>query len=120
MAYSVKWLCSDEAANDRYQRLTSVDETYPMITHQYVVHVELNGRMENPERFQEIDADNIEHALTLAKQWVTVHSAASVGIRKVGRDGSLGIPDIYDWSDFMEETIDVVKQWRESNDKNNS
>jgi hypothetical protein len=45
-------------------------------------------------------ADNIEHALTLAKQWVTVHAAASVSIRKVGRDGSLGIPDIYDWSDF--------------------
>ena len=100
MAYSVKWLCSDEAAHDRYQRLTSVNETYPMITHQYVIHVELNGRMENPERFEEIDADNIEHALTLAKQWVTVHAAASVGIRKVGRDGSLGIPDIYDWSDF--------------------
>jgi hypothetical protein len=42
-----------------------------------------------------------------------VHNATSVGIRKVERDGSLGSPDIYDWSDFMEEAIDVVKQWRE-------
>lgn len=115
MAYSVKWLCSDEAAKARYQRLTPVGETYPMIIHEYVVHVELNGRMENLERFQEIDADNIEHALALAKQWVTVHGAASVAIRKVGRDGSLGIPDIYDWSDFMEEATDVVKQWRKNN-----
>ena len=64
MAYSVKWLCSDEAAKARYKRLTSGDEPYPMITHQYVVHVELNGNCENLERFQEIDADNIEHALT--------------------------------------------------------
>jgi len=100
MAYSVKWLCSDEAATARYQRLTSVDETYPMITHQYVIHVELNSRIENPERFQEVDADNIDHALRLARRWVMVHGATSVGIRKVGRDGSLSIPDIYDCSDF--------------------
>lgn len=100
MAYSVKWLCSDEAAKDRYKRLTFGDETYPMITHEYVIHVELNGRMENPERFQEVDADNIEHALTLAKHWVMVHGSTTVAIRKVGRDGSLGIPDIYDWLDF--------------------
>ena len=112
MAHSVKWLCSDKAAKARYQRLTSGDEPYPMITHQYVVHVELNGNCENLERFREIDADNIDHALTLAKQWVTVHGATSVGIRKVGRDGSLGIPDIYDWLDFMGEAINVAKQWR--------
>lgn len=113
MAHSVKWLTSGEAATARYKRLTD-GQTYPMITHQYVVHVELNGNCENPERFQEFDAYNIEHAFTLAKQWVTVHAAASVGIRKVGRDGSLGIPDIYDWSDFMEESIDVIKQWRKN------
>ena len=74
-----------------------------MITHQYVVHVELNGNCENLERFQEVDADNIEHALTLAKHWLMVHGSTTVAIRKVGRDGSLGIPDIYDWSDFMED-----------------
>ena len=85
MAHSVKWLTSGEAATARYKRLTD-GQAYPMITHQYVV--------------------------TLAKQWVTVHNATSVGIRKVERDGSLGSPDIYDWSDFMEEAIDVVKQWR--------
>ena len=110
MAHSVKWLTSGEAATARYKRLTD-GQTYPMITHQYVVHVELNGNPENLERFQEVDADSIDHALTLAKQWVTVHNATSVGIRKVERDGSLGSPDIYDWSDFMEEAIDVVKQW---------
>jgi len=115
MAHSVKWLCSDEAANARYQRLTSVDETYPMITHQYVIHVELNGNPENLERFQEVDADSINHAFDLAKQWVMVHNATSVGIRKVERDGSLGSPDIYDWSDFMGEAINVVKQWRKNN-----
>ena len=115
MAHSVKWLCSDEAATARYKRLTD-GQTYPtsnhMITHQYVVHVELNGNCENLERFQEVDADSINHAFDLAKQWVMVHNATSVGIRKVERDGSLGSPDIYDWSDFMEEAIDVVKQWR--------
>ena len=102
MAHSVKWLTSGEAATARYKRLTN-GQTYPMITHQYVVHVELNGNWENLERFQEVDADSIDHALTLAKQWVMVHNATSVGIRKVERDGSLGSPDIYDWSDFMEE-----------------
>ena len=112
MAHSVKWLTSGEAATARYKRLTD-GQTYPMITHQYVVHVELNGNCENLERFQEVDADSIDHALALAKQWVMVHNATSVGIRKVERDGSLGSPDIYDWSDFMEEAIDVVKQWRE-------
>ena len=102
MAYSVKWLTSEETGELRYKRLTD-GQDYPMITHQYVVHVELNGNPENLERFQEVDADSIDHALALAKQWVTVHNATSVGIRKVGRDGSLGLPDIYDWSDFMED-----------------
>jgi len=111
MAYSVKWLTSGEAATARYKRLTD-GQTYPMITHQYVVHVELNGNCENLERFQEVDADSIDHAFALAKQWVMVHNATSVGIRKVERDGSLGSPDIYDWSDFMEEATAVVKQWR--------
>ena len=119
MAYSVKWLTSGEAATARYKRLTD-GQTYPMITHQYVVHVELNGNPENLERFQEVDADSINHALTLAKQWVMVHGSTTVAIRKVGRDGSLGIPDIYDWLDFMGEAINVAKQWRKSNDKNNS
>lgn len=114
MAHSVKWLTSGEAATARYQRLID-GQTYPMITHQYVVHVELNGNSENLERFQEVDADSINHAFDLAKQWVMVHNATSVGIRKVERDGSLGSPDIYDWSDFMEEAIDVVKQWRKTN-----
>ena len=110
---SVEWLCSDEAAKSRYKRLTE-GQDYPMIDpHQYVLHIEVNGRMDNPNRFQEIDADNIRHALKLAERWVMVHNATSVGIRKVARDGSLGSPDIYDWSDFMEEAIDVVKQWRE-------
>ena len=102
MAHSVKWLTSGEAATARYKRLTD-GQDYPMITHQYVVHVELNGNCENPRRFQEIDADDISHAFTLAKQWIMVCKATSVGIRKVKRDGNLGEPDIYDQMDFMEE-----------------
>ena len=103
---SVDWLCSDEAAKSRYKRLTE-GQDYPMIeSHQYVLHIEVNGRMDNPNRFQEIDADNIRHALKLAERWVMVHNATSVGIRKVARDGSLGCPDIYDWSDFMEDEND--------------
>ena len=102
MANSVKWLTSEEAGELRYKRLTD-GQTHRMINHQYVVHVELNGRMENLERFQEVDADSINHAFDLAKQWVMVHNATSVGIRKVEHDGNLGEPDIYDWSDFMEE-----------------
>ena len=57
MAHSVKWLTSGEAATARYKRLTD-GQTHPMITHQYVVHVELNGNCENLERFQEVDADS--------------------------------------------------------------
>ena len=101
MAHSVKWLTSKEASIGRLARLTK-DQDYPMITHQYVVHVELNGNMANLDRFKEIDADSITHAYTLAKQWVTVHGATSVGIRKVERDGDVGAPDIYDWCDFQE------------------
>ena len=102
MAYSVKWLCSDEAATARYKRLTD-GQTYPMITHQYVVHVELNGNCENLERFQEVDADGIGHALILLRRWLIIHGAVSAALRKVDRDGSLGSPDVYDHSDFMEE-----------------
>ena len=115
MAYSVKWLTSGEAATARYKRLAGddeIDDFNSMARYQYVVHVELNGNCENLERFQEVDADSINHAFDLAKQWVIMHNATSVGIRKVERDGSLGSPDVYDWSDFMEEAIDVVKQWR--------
>ena len=101
---SVEWLCSDEAAKARYKRPT---EGQAMIDpHQYVLHIEVNGRMDNPSRFQEVDADNFHHALKLAERWVMVHNATSVGIRKVARDGSLGCPDIYDWSDFMEDEND--------------
>ena len=102
MAQSVKWLTSEETGELRYNRITD-GQDYPMITHQYVVHVELNGNCENPRRFQEIDADDISHAFTLAKQWIMVCKATSVGIRKVKRDGNLGEPDIYDQIDFMEE-----------------
>ena len=102
MANSVKWLTSGEAATARYKRLTNGQDD-PMITHQYVVHVELNGNPENLERFQEIDADDITHALALTKSWVMVHNATSVAIRKVNQVGGLGSPDIYDWSDFADE-----------------
>jgi|TARA_R110001583_G_scaffold41496_2_gene132016 hypothetical protein len=102
MTHSVKWLTSNEAAAARYKRITD-GKKYPMITHQYVVHIELNGRMENLERFQEIDADDISHALALVKQWLKIHHVTSAAIRKVKRGGSLGSPDIYDLSDFMEE-----------------
>jgi len=101
MAYSVKWLTSKEASIGRLARLTEGQE-YPDLNHKYVLHVELNGNMENPDRFQETDADNINHALTLAKQWVTVHGVTSVAIRKVEKDGDVGAPDIYDWGDFQE------------------
>ena len=101
---SVEWLCSDEAAKARYKRLT---EGQAMIDpHQYVLHIEVNGGMDNPSRFQEIDADNIRHALELAERWVMVHNATSVAIRKVASDGSLSLFGIYDWSDFMEDEND--------------
>ena len=102
MANSVKWLTSEETGELRYKRLTD-GQDYPMITHQYVVHVELNGNCENPKRFQEIDADGIGHALILLRRWLIIHGAVSAALRKVDRDGSLGSPDIYDQSDFMEE-----------------
>ena len=102
MANSVKWLTSEEAGELRYKRLTD-GQDYPMITHQYVVHVELDGNCENPRRFQEIDADDISHALVLVKQWLKIHHVTSAAIRKVKCDGNLGEPDIYDQMDFMEE-----------------
>jgi hypothetical protein len=51
MAHSVKWLTSGEAATARYKRLTD-GQTYPMITHQYVVHVELNGNWKTSSVFR--------------------------------------------------------------------
>ena len=104
MTHSIEWLTSEETGELRYNRLTD-GQDYPMITHQYVVHVELNGNCENPKRFQEIDADDISHALALVKQWLKIHHVTSAALRKVNRDGSLGSPDIYDHSDFIEENI---------------
>ena len=100
MAYSIEWLTSEVAGALRFKRLT---ESQEHLTHNYVVHIELNGNPENLERFQEIDADDITHALALTKSWVMVHNATSVAIRKVNQVGGLGSPDIYDWSDFADE-----------------
>ena len=105
MAHSIDWLTSEVAAYERYKRLAGDDEVAAFNSidrHQYVIHVELNGNCENPKRFQEIDADGIGHALILLRRWLIIHGAVSAALRKVDRDGSLGSPDIYDQSDFME------------------
>jgi len=106
MAHSIEWLTSDVAAYERYKRLAGDDEIADfnsIARHQYVIHVELNSNIENPKRFQEIDAVGLIHVLALLKHWLMVHGATSAGLRKVDRRGFLGSPDIYDHSDFMDD-----------------
>ena len=108
MTHSIEWLTSKDASYERYKRLADDDNIADfncINRHQYVVHVELNSNFENPKRFQELDANNVPHGLTLLKNWLMVHGASSAALRKVNRDGSLGSPDIYDHSDFIEENI---------------
>tara|TARA_R110000744_G_scaffold3068_3_gene11991 strand:- start:887 stop:1213 length:327 start_codon:yes stop_codon:yes gene_type:complete len=106
MTHSIEWLTSKDAAYERFKRLSGDDEVAAfnsIARHQYVVHVEFNSNFENPKRFQEIDADGVSHGLVLLRHWLMVHGAVSAALRKVDRDGSLGSPDVYDYSDFMED-----------------
>jgi hypothetical protein len=52
-----------------------------------VVHVECRG--EGPERFQELDADNVDHGLVLANSWVQNGAAVSAAVRRKLPNGEL-------------------------------
>ena len=53
-----------------------------------VVHVECS-RGEGPERFQELDADNVDHGRILANDWVERGAAVSAAVRRKLPNGEL-------------------------------
>lgn len=92
MAYSLSFLLSSEAASVR------MVERKPA----YVCHMEVDTMSDTP--MQELDADSVEHARTLAASWLTNNRCHSVGIRKVNTDGTLGAADIMDYRDAIDMT----------------
>lgn len=62
----------------------------------FVVHVELADFRKTGERgFEELLADNYDHARRLACSWVNMHGAMSAAIRKVREDGS--VPNVLEY-----------------------
>jgi len=56
----------------------------------FVVHVELADFRKTGERgFEELLADDYEHARSLAGSWVNMHGAMSAAIRKVRAGGAI-------------------------------
>jgi hypothetical protein len=56
----------------------------------FVVHVELpNWRGSGQFGFEELDADDYQHARILAASWVNRHGATSAAIRKVEPKGAI-------------------------------
>lgn len=82
MAHTLSFLLSAEAAAAR------MTERKPA----FVVHVETHSDFTVADRFQELDADSIEHASNIADQWVLKMGNASAAIRRVMHDGTLHEP----------------------------
>jgi len=74
MGYSVEWLMGNEAAQ---QRMASRKPAF-------VVHAETVRT-----GMQELDAESVEHAHTIASAWCRNGMATSAAVRRVFPDGSL-------------------------------
>lgn len=93
MAHSLSFLLSSEAASARAERNPN-----------FVVHLEVANAAFNKNCMTELDATDLAHANNIARDWLIHGRAHSVGIRKVGRDGSIsGDVMILDLSDFEDE-----------------
>jgi hypothetical protein len=97
MAHSLSFLLSSEAATAR------MAERKPS----FVVHVEVAPYTDAP--LTELDAENRNHAYTLAQNWLTNGRAVSAGIRRVRADGTLGEADILDLSDFEDDLAEETQ-----------
>ena len=98
MAHSLSFLLSSDAASAR------MIERKPSV----VVHLEVAPYTDAP--MTELDADNRDHAYTLARHWLINGMAHSAGIRSVKADGTLGEPDILDLSDFEDDLAEITQR----------
>jgi len=98
MAHSLSFLLSPEAASAR------MNERKPA----FVVHLEVAPYTDEP--MTELDAENRDHAYTIARNWLINGTAHSAGIRRVKDDGTLGEPDILDLSDFEDDLADITQK----------
>lgn len=84
MALSLSFLLSSAAASQRANREPSA---------RFVVHAEVvSGMDRESERFVEIDADDVEHAHTLARHWIDTFGAISAAVRRKEPNGALHKP----------------------------
>lgn len=81
---TIDFLLSDEAAVARKKTRKP----------SFVVHVECHSNMKNDERFIELDADDLNHAISLANHWVTVLGKTSAAVRQTFENGKLKSPSL--------------------------
>jgi len=80
MGHSIAFLTGSASQAGRKSRKTNL-----------VVQVEIFPGMDrNEERFQELDADDFDHAVRIAERWVDMHGATSAAIRPVKSSGAVG------------------------------
>jgi len=79
MPHSLSFLLSTEAAKAR------MVERKPA----FVVHVETTSNFEFPDRFVELDANEVTQAENMAKTWVRHMGNTSAAVRRVLHDGTL-------------------------------
>jgi len=95
MPYTIDFLLGDHAA------LLRTLERRPA----FVVHCEMHDTL-SPGReagFEELDADDLDHAERLRKTWLTKIGAITAAVRKVGPDGRLSetIGGVFDPADYF-------------------
>lgn len=95
MAQSIQFLKSEGAAKLRLKRIG-----YANRKANFVVHVEIHENMDVPERFHELDAVDIKHAIAIIIQWTVKHGAASAAFRPITDSGNLGEPTVFGREDF--------------------
>jgi len=78
------FLLSSEAADSR------MVERKPS----FVVHVECHSDMKIDERFIELDADDLNHGVALAKHWVKNLGKTSAAVRQTFKNGRLKSPSL--------------------------
>ena len=60
----------------------------------FVVHVETHGDMNVADRFVELDADDLNHGVALAKHWVKNLGKTSAAVRQTFKNGRLKSPSL--------------------------
>lgn len=81
---TIHFLLSDKAAMARNENRKP----------SFVVHVECHSDFEIDERFIELDADDLNHAVALAHHWVRVLGKTSAAVRQTFENGRLKSPSL--------------------------